>query len=136
MLAQRHAQRDSIEESSEVLFQTHTQLFSYPPSTPAVSIVWYCLVLRVMPPSQCPVLGCGLLSHRWGEKSYTLPSADIFTLQLASTVDTSINNRICQPCWKRHKDHTMKLDGRIRVHPIASPSPLDALLSAGSSPCA
>ena len=86
------------------------------------------------PNSQCPVHGCGVWSNRWGEKSYPLPSVEIFTLQLASTVDTSINNRICQPCWKRHKDYTMKLDGRVRVHLVASPSPLDALLSAAISP--
>ena len=99
-----------------------------------MSLVWYWLVLRVMPPSQCPVLGCGLLSHRWGKKSYPLPPPDAFTLQLNSTIDTTTNNRICQPCWERHKNHTMKLDGRIRVYPIASPSPLDALLSAAISP--
>ena len=89
------------------------------------------------PNSQCPVHGCGVWSNRWGKKSYPLPSADIFTLQLASTIDLSINNRICQPCWERHRHHTMKLDGRMRVVvlvPIASPSPLDALLSAAISP--
>ena len=83
-----------------------------------------------MPPSQCPVLGYGLLSHRWGKKSYPLPSADIFTLQLASIIHLSVNNRICQPCWERHTDHTMRLDGRTRVVPTVSSSPLDALLSA------
>ena len=84
--------------------------------------------------TQCPVAGCGVWSNRWGKKSYPLPSANIFTLQLDSTIDVSINNRICQPCWERHKDHRMPLDGRIRVHPVASPSPLDALLSAAISP--
>ena len=84
--------------------------------------------------TQCPVNGCGVWSHRWGKKSYPLPSADFFTLQLASPIDLSINNRICQPCWERHRHHTIKLDGRIRVHPIASPSPLDTLLSAAISP--
>ena len=99
-----------------------------------MNFVWYCLVLHVMPPLQCPVLGCGLLSHRWGKKSYRLPTPDVFTLQVNSTIDVSINSRICQPCWERHKNHTMKLDGRMRVHPIAAPSPLDALLSAAISP--
>ena len=88
------------------------------------------------PNSQCPVHGCGAWSNRWGEKSYPLPTANIFSLQLSSTVDIIINNRICRPCWKRHKDHKMAPDGRIRVHPIASPSPLDALLSAVSIPLA
>ena len=134
MLAHRHARREVIEHSSELLFRSDSTLISYPPPASAVNIVWYCLVLRVMPPSQCPVLGCGLLSHRWGKKSYPLPSADILTLQLDSTIDISINHRICQPCWERHKNHTMKLDGRTRVHPISSPSPLDALLSAAVSP--
>ena len=82
----------------------------------------------------CPVAGCGERSDRWGNKSYPLPSLDVFTLQLSFAIDLSINNRICQPCWERHRHHTMKLDGRIRVHPIASPSPLDALLSAAISP--
>ena len=82
----------------------------------------------------CPVDGCGERSDRWGNKSYPLPSLDVFTLQLSFAIDLSINNRICQPCWERHRHHTMKLDGRIRVHPIASPSPLDALLSAAISP--
>ena len=84
--------------------------------------------------TQCPVAGCGVWSIRWGKRSYPLPSVNIFTLQLDSTIDVSINNRICQPCWERHKDHRMPLDGRIRVHPVASPSPLDALLSAAISP--
>ena len=87
-----------------------------------------------MPPSQCPVLGCGLLSHRWGDKSYNLPSPDVFTLQLNPAVDVTINSRICRPCWKRHKVHTMGLDGRARVVPTASSCPLDALLSAAISP--
>ena len=86
------------------------------------------------PNTQCPVHGCGVWSNRWGNKSYPLPSTHSFTLLLASTVDVSINNRICQPCWKRHHDHNMPLDSRTRVHPIASPSPLDALLSAAISP--
>ena len=134
MLAQHHAQRESIVESSEVLIQTHTQLFSCSASTSAVTLGPPFFPLHTMPRQQCPVLGCGSWRSSCGEKSYPLPSADIFTLQLASTVDTSINNRICQPCWKRHKDHRMPLDGRTRVHPIASPSPLDALLSAAISP--
>ena len=87
-----------------------------------------------MPLVQCPVLGCGSWSSSWGKKSYRLPSPDVFTLQLDSTIDVSINNRICQPCWERDKNHTMKLDGRTRVHPIPSPSPLEALLSAVSIP--
>ena len=87
-----------------------------------------------MPQIRCPVLGCRRRKDEWGKKSYPLPSADMFTLQLDSTIDVSINNRICQPCWERHKDHRMPLDGRIRVHPVASPSPLDALLSAAISP--
>ena len=86
------------------------------------------------PNTQCPVHGCGVWSNRWGNKSYPLPSTHSFTLQLASTVDVSINNRICQPCWKRHHDHNMPLDSRTRVQPIASPSPLDALLSAAINP--
>ena len=86
------------------------------------------------PNTQCPVHGCGVWSNRWGNKSYPLPSPHTFTLQLASTIDVSINNRICQRCWERHRDHTMRLDGRIRVSPIASPSPLDALLYAAIVP--
>ena len=79
----------------------------------------------------CPVLGCEERSDRWGKRSYPLPSLSVFTLTLVDGVDVSISNRICQPCWKRHKDPTMGLDGRIRVVPPApSSSPLDALLSA------
>ena len=134
MLAQRHAQRESIEETSEDLFHNHTHLFSHSPSTSAVSFVSSFSLLFVMPLLRCPVHGCGTWSSEWGKKSYPLPSLDIFTLQLASTVDLSVNNRICRPCWRRHKDHNMTLYGRIRVQPIASPSPLDALLSAAVSP--
>lgn len=134
MLAQRRTQRESIEETSEDLFQTLTQLFSCLASTSAVSLGPPFFPLHTMPRLQCPVLGCGSWRSSCGEKSYPLPSADIFTLQLTSTVDLSMNSRICQPCWKRHKDHRMALDGRVRVHPIASPSPLDALLSAAISP--
>ena len=122
-----------IEQTSEDLFQTHTQLFPYPPSACAVSRVCSFLFLpSIMPVTQCPVNGCGEWSNRWGEKSYPLPSANIFTLQLASTVDVSINNRICRPCWKRHRNHSMGLDGRTRVAPAVFSSPLDALLSAAS----
>jgi hypothetical protein len=85
------------------------------------------------PNKQCPVHGCGVWSNRWGGKTYPLPSPDVFTLQLDAQVDVSVNNRICQPCWKRHRDHTMGLDGRTRV-PVTSSSPLDALLSAIHSP--
>ena len=134
MLAQRRARRESIEGSSELLFQTHTQLYSCSASTSALSLVDSFSLLWSMPLVQCPVLGCGSWSSSWGKKSYPLPSANMFSLQLDSTIDVSINNRICQPCWERHKNHTMKLDGRTRVHPISSPSPLDALLSAAISP--
>ena len=65
----------------------------------------------------------------WGKKSYPLPSADSFTLQLNALTNVSINNRICQRCWERHRDHTISLDGRTRVVPPTSFS-LDALLSA------
>ena len=44
MLAQRHTQRESIEGSSELLFHTHTQLFSSPLSTSAASYVWWAVV--------------------------------------------------------------------------------------------
>jgi hypothetical protein len=84
--------------------------------------------------TQCPVNGCSVWSSRWGAKSYPLPSAGSFTLQLNSLVDASINSRICQPCWKRHNDHAMGLDGRTRVVPTVSSSPLDALLSAAIHP--
>ena len=84
--------------------------------------------------TQCPVNGCGVWSSRWGAKSYPLPSSGSFTLQLSSLVDASINSRICQPCWKRHNDHAMGLDGRTRVVPTVSSSPLDALLSAAIHP--
>ena len=134
MLAQRHAWRELIEETSEDLFHTRTQLFSNPPSTSAVTLGPPFFPLHTMPRQQCPVLGCGSWRSSCGEKSYPLPSADVFTLQLNSAFDISINNRICRSCWKRHKDHKMALDGRIRVHPIAFPSPLDALLSAAIVP--
>ena len=101
MLANQHARRESIEETSEDLLQTHTQLFSYPPSTSAVSPADSFSLLWSMPLVQCPVLGCGSWSSSWGKESYPLPSADILTLRLDSTIDTSINHRICQPCWER-----------------------------------
>jgi hypothetical protein len=83
---------------------------------------------------RCPVQGCGKRKDEWGKKSYPLPSPDIFTLQLNAQIDVTINNRICQPCWSRDRDHTMRLDGRTRVVPMTSSSPLDALLSAISPP--
>ena len=87
-----------------------------------------------MPQIRCPVLGCGRRKDEWGTKSYPLPSADTFTLQLNALVDVSINNRVCQRCWERHRDHTMGLDGRTRVVPTVSSSPIDALLSAAINP--
>ena len=85
------------------------------------------------PNKKCPVDGCGAWSHRQGKKDYPLPSPDIFTLQLAA-VNTTSHNRICQPCWERHRDHTMGLDGRTRVVPTPSASPLDVLVSAVDPP--
>jgi hypothetical protein len=83
-----------------------------------------------MPQPRCPVLGCGKRKDDWGKKSYPLPSPDIFTLQLNAKIDVTVNNYICKPCWKRHKDHSMGLDGRTRVVPKPSASPLDVLVSA------
>ena len=88
----------------------------------------------VMPLQRCPVHGCGTWSSEWGKRSHPLPSADTFTLQLNTQLDLSIHSRICQRCWKRHADHTICLDGRIRVIPPTSPSALDALLSAAINP--
>ena len=89
-----------------------------------------------MPPTlaktvRCPVEGCGKRKEEWGKKSYLLPSPDIFTLKLIPDINVVVNDRICQPCWKRHKDPTMGLDGRERkAPPTPLPSPLDALLAA------
>ena len=131
MLAEVHAQRYFVRRSSELLFHTHTELFSYPPSSYPLS--WVCSFLFLqssMPVTQCPVHGCGAWSNRWGTKSHPLPSPDSFTLQLDGQAATTVNNRICQRCWERHTDHTMGLAGRTRVTPTVSSSPLDALLSA------
>ena len=136
MLVELHTQHEMTSESSKEQHQPQPRLFSYLQSTSPVIVVWYWLVLRLMPPSQCPVLGCGRLSHRWGKRSHPLPTADSFTLQLNAQVDVSSNNRICQPCWKRHSDHTTSLDGRTRVVPPTSSSALDTLLSAVISPLA
>lgn len=130
MLVALHTQHEMTSESSKEQHQPQQYLFPYSPSTSPVSVVWYWLVLRLMAPSQCPVLGCGRLSHRWGKRSHPLPSADTFTLQFNTQVDVSIHNRICQRCWKRHTDHTISLDGRTRVVPPTSSSTLDVLLSA------
>ena len=135
MLAEVHAQRYFVRRSSELLFHTHTELLSYPPSSYPLS--WVCSFLFLqssMPVTQCPVHGCGAWSNRWGTKSHPLPSPDSFTLQLDGQVATTVNNRICQRCWERHTDHTMGLAGRTRVTPTVSSSPLDALLSAAIIP--
>ena len=135
MLAEVHAQRYFVRRSSELLFHTHTELLSYPPSSYPLS--WVCSFLFLqssMPVTQCPVHGCGAWSNRWGTKSHPLPSPDSFTLQLDGQVATTDNNRICQRCWERHTDHTMGLAGRTRVTPTVSSSPLDALLSAAIIP--
>ena len=88
-----------------------------------------------MPQPRCPVLGCGKRKDDWGKKSYPLPYPDNFSLQVNAQIDVTVNNRICQPCWERHRDHNMGLEGRTRVvPPTPSPSPLDALLSAIHSP--
>ena len=86
------------------------------------------------PNRQCPVDGCGAWSNRWGKRSYPLSSPNTFTLQLNAHVDVSVNNRICQRCWKRHTDHAVSLKGRTRVIPSPSASSLDALLSAAILP--
>ena len=83
-----------------------------------------------MPQIRCPVLGCGKRKDEWGKRNYPLSSPTAFTLQLKAPLDVSVRNRICSKCWDRHKDHTISLDGRTRVVPLSSSSPLDALLSA------
>ena len=95
------------------------------------------LFLSPMPVTQCPVRGCAQWSNRRGKKSYPLPSPGDFTLQLDELVDVSMHDRICQPCWERDRDHTMKLDGRTRVvpsHASPSSSTLDVLASAAVHP--
>ena len=87
-----------------------------------------------MPQIRCPVLGCGKRKDEWGKRSYPLSSLTAFTLQLNAQLDVAVNNRVCSKCWDRHKDHTVRLDGRTRVAPTASASALDALLSAAISP--
>ena len=122
MLVKLHAQRYFVRQTSEDLFHTHTVLFSYLPFTSAVSLTPPFAPLRSMPRLQCPVLGCSSWNNSWGKKSYPLPSADSFTLQLEARIDVSLNNRICAPCWKRHRDHTMGLDGRTRAVPTVASS--------------
>ena len=137
MLAEQHAQPNFVRRSSELLFHTHIHLFSCSPSTSwrgfQLGRSWACPPMSSMKRC-CPVSGCGERSDRWGKKSYPLPSAGSFTLQLNAQLDVSINNRICQPCWERHRDPTMRLDGRTQVAPTVSSSPLDALLSAAIHP--
>jgi hypothetical protein len=87
-----------------------------------------------MPQIRCPVSGCGKRKDDWGKKNYPLPPPDVFTLLLDTNIDVSINNRICQPCQERHRDHTMDMDGRKVVGSPLSSSPFDVLLSAISSP--
>ena len=87
-----------------------------------------------MPRLQCPVQGCKRWDSFWGKRSYPLSSPNAFTLQLNAQIDISINNRICSKCWDRHKDHTLRLDGRTRVAPTVSSSPLDTVLSAAINP--
>ena len=88
-----------------------------------------------MPAQQCPVFGCGKRSNRWGPRHYPLPSPPrVFTLLLDAQLTLNpINKRICQPCFKRDKDHGMKLGTRVRVTPTLPALPLDALLSAISA---
>ena len=84
MLAQRHARRESIEGSSKLLSYTHTQLLSFSLwTTPASARPPFC-PLAAMPRLQCPVQGCQRWDSSWGNKSYPLPSPDVFTLQLNS----------------------------------------------------
>ena len=71
--------------------------------------------------------GCGRWSNRWTSHGHPLPATDVFTLQLDERLATPSNDMICHACWKRHADHCVALDGRVRVVP--SRSPLDVLLS-------
>lgn len=61
-------------------------------------------------------------------RGHVLPPANVFTLQLDERLSTPSNGMICHACWKRHTDHSVALDGRVRVVP--SQSSLDVLLSA------
>ena len=142
MLVKLHAQHETTGGSSKEQHHPQHHLFSYPPSTsPAIfelGPLGAALRLPCMPGAKlhCPVDGCAERSDRWGKRSHPLPTADSFTLQLNAQFDVSSNNRICQPCWKRHSDHTISLDGRTRVVPPTSSSALDTLLSAVISPLA
>jgi len=82
---------------------------------------------------RCPVLGCNKRKDKWGTKGYSLPSLDVFTLQLSPGEEVTEDTLICRRCYDRDRDHSIALDGRIRVVPGAallppsSPSHLDVL---------
>ena len=67
-------------------------------------------------------------SDRWGKKSYPASlcrHAFTSAAQLRSMDVSTTNNRICQPCWERHRDPHDEAgwtDAHV-VRPISSPLP-------------
>ena len=68
--------------------------------------------------TRCPVLGCGRWSHRCSGRSRPLPPD--FSLQLDSSIDAVVNDRVCQGCYERHTGAIRSLDGRVRKLTITS----------------
>ena len=60
----------------------------------------------------CPVRGCGKLLDRCSGRPRALPPD--FSLQLDSSIDAVVNDRMCQGCYERHTGAIRSLDGRVR----------------------
>ena len=60
----------------------------------------------------CPVQGCGKRLDRCSGRPRSLPPD--FSLQLDSSIDAVVNNRVCQGCYERHTGAIRSLNRRVR----------------------
>ena len=65
-----------------------------------------------------PVYGCTQSLDMCNGRPRPLPPD--LTLELDSTIDAAVNNRVCESCYKRHTGAIRSLDGRVRKAPTST----------------
>ena len=82
--------------------------------------------VRFMPNKPCPTLGCQAWTANVRGQWYDVKTE--YSLQL-DEAKLAQHQRVCNNCWNRHQNPTLRLDGRIR-----KPTLFDQLLDAAALP--